>query len=211
MLEPRDICKEYHAGDTVRKALDHVSITFRDNEFTAILGPSGSGKTTLLNIIGGLDRYSSGHLVINGVSTRKYTDRDSDAYRNHTISFIFQGYNLISHQTVLTNVELALTISGISGKERRERAVSALEKAGLKDHLYKKPSQLSGGQMQRVAIARAWSMIRILFQRMSRPVHWIPRPAFRSWIFCCMNWAYGTVIIYSRWFSPLLPETVPMS
>jgi len=155
MLELRNICREYHSGDTVTKALDHVSITFRDNEFTAILGPSGSGKTTLLNIIGGLDRYTSGDLVINGVSTKKYTDRDFDTYRNHTIGFIFQGYNLISHQTVLANVELALTISGISGREKRERAVAALEKVGLKDHLYKKPAQLSGGQMQRVAIARA--------------------------------------------------------
>ena len=155
MLQVVDISKEYRTGTLVQRALDHVSVAFRDSEFVAILGPSGSGKTTLLNIIGGLDRYDSGDLIINNVSTKKYRDRDWDSYRNHTIGFVFQSYNLIPHQTVLANVELALTISGISGAERRERAKEALEKVGLKDHIYKKPNQLSGGQMQRVAIARA--------------------------------------------------------
>ena len=155
MLQLNHIRKEYRTGDLVQKALDDVSLNLRDNEFVAILGPSGSGKTTLLNIIGGLDRYDSGDLVINGVSTRKYTDRDWDSYRNHTIGFVFQSYNLIPHQTVLANVELALTISGISGAERRRRATEALEKVGLGNQLHKHPSEMSGGQMQRVAIARA--------------------------------------------------------
>ncbi|MDO4192507.1 MAG: ATP-binding cassette domain-containing protein [Erysipelotrichaceae bacterium] len=155
MLQIKDICKEYRTGPLVQKALDHVSLNLRDNEFVAILGPSGSGKTTLLNIIGGLDRYDSGDLVINGISTRKYKDRDWDSYRNHTIGFVFQSYNLIAHQTVLSNVELALTIGGISRNERRQRAADALTKVGLGDQLHKKPSQMSGGQMQRVAIARA--------------------------------------------------------
>ena len=137
-----------------KKALDDVSLCLRENEFVAILGPSGSGKTTLLNIIGGLDRYDSGDLVINGISTRKYRDRDWDSYRNHTIGFVFQSYNLIPHQTILANVELALTISGVSKTERRKRACRALEQVGLGDQLHKRPSQLSGGQMQRVAIAR---------------------------------------------------------
>ncbi|MGI6000357.1 MAG: ATP-binding cassette domain-containing protein [Candidatus Merdisoma sp.] len=155
MLQIIDVCKEYRTGGLVQKALDHVSLNLRDNEFVAILGPSGSGKTTLLNIIGGLDRYDSGDLVINGISTKKYKDRDWDSYRNHTIGFVFQSYNLIPHQTVLSNVELALTISGIGKAERRERAVKALEQVGLGNQLHKKPSQMSGGQMQRVAIARA--------------------------------------------------------
>ncbi len=155
MLQVHDISKEYRTGSLVQRALDHVSLALRDNEFVAILGPSGSGKTTLLNIIGGLDRYDSGDLIINNVSTRKYRDRDWDSYRNHTIGFVFQSYNLIPHQTILSNVELALTISGISGAERKERAKEALEKVGLKEHMHKKPNQLSGGQMQRVAIARA--------------------------------------------------------
>ena len=155
MLQIRDICKEYRTGSLVQKALDHVSLNLRDNEFVAILGPSGSGKTTLLNIIGGLDRYDSGDLIINGISTKKYKDRDWDSYRNHTIGFVFQSYNLIPHQTVLANVELALTISGIGKSERRERAVRALERVGLGNQLHKKPNQMSGGQMQRVAIARA--------------------------------------------------------
>ena len=155
MLQIRDICKEYRTGSLVQKALDHVSLNLRDNEFVAILGPSGSGKTTLLNIIGGLDRYDSGDLIINGISTKKYKDRDWDSYRNHTIGFVFQSYNLIPHQTVLANVELALTISGVGKAERRERAVKALEQVGLGSQLHKKPSQMSGGQMQRVAIARA--------------------------------------------------------
>ena len=155
MLQIKQICKQYKTGDLVQNALNNVSLNLRDNEFVAILGPSGSGKTTLLNIIGGLDRYDSGDLIINGISTKKYTDRDWDSYRNHTIGFVFQSYNLIPHQTVLANVELALTISGISGAERRRRATEALEEVGLGNQLHKHPSEMSGGQMQRVAIARA--------------------------------------------------------
>lgn len=155
MLEIKNIRKTYTTGDFTQVALNGVSLNLRDNEFVAILGPSGSGKTTLLNIIGGLDRYEEGDLVINGVSTREYKDRDWDSYRNHTIGFVFQSYNLIPHQTVLANVELALTISGISKKARTKRAKDALEKVGLADHINKRPNQLSGGQMQRVAIARA--------------------------------------------------------
>ena len=155
MLQLKKIRKEYKTGDLVQTALNDVSLNLRDSEFVAILGPSGSGKTTLLNIIGGLDRYDSGDLVINGISTKKYTDRDWDSYRNHTIGFVFQSYNLIPHQTVLANVELALTISGISGAERKRRATEALQKVGLGNQLHKHPSEMSGGQMQRVAIARA--------------------------------------------------------
>lgn len=155
MLQIQHICKEYRTGKLVQKALDDVSLNLRDNEFVAILGPSGSGKTTLLNIIGGLDRYDSGDLIINGISTKKYKDRDWDSYRNHTIGFVFQSYNLIPHQTVLANVELALTISGIGKTERRQRAIKALKEVGLGEQLHKKPNQMSGGQMQRVAIARA--------------------------------------------------------
>ena len=155
MLQIQHICKEYRTGTLVQKALDDVSLNLRDNEFVAILGPSGSGKTTLLNIIGGLDRYDSGDLIINGISTKKYKDRDWDSYRNHTIGFVFQSYNLIPHQTVLANVELALTISGIGKEERKKRAIEALKKVGLGEQLHKRPSQMSGGQMQRVAIARA--------------------------------------------------------
>ncbi len=155
MLQIKDIRKTYITGDLVQTALDGVSLNLRDNEFVAILGPSGSGKTTLLNVIGGLDRYDSGDLVINGISTRKYSDRDWDSYRNHTIGFVFQSYNLIPHQSVLANVELALTISGISRAERRRRAAKALADVGLGNQLHKKPNQMSGGQMQRVAIARA--------------------------------------------------------
>ena len=155
MLQLKKIHKQYKTGDLVQTALDKVSLSLRDCEFVAILGPSGSGKTTLLNIIGGLDRYDSGDLIINGISTKKYTDRDWDSYRNHTIGFVFQSYNLIPHQTVLANVELALTISGISGAERRRRATEALEKVGLGNQLHKHPTEMSGGQMQRVAIARA--------------------------------------------------------
>ena len=155
MLQIKDIHKEYVTGELRQKALDGVSLNLRSNEFVAILGPSGSGKTTLLNIIGGLDRYDSGDLIIGDISTRKYSDRDWDSYRNHTVGFVFQSYNLIPHQSVLSNVELALTISGISASERKERAKKALDEVGLSEHLHKRPNQLSGGQMQRVAIARA--------------------------------------------------------
>lgn len=155
MLELKNIKKTYESHDLKQVALKGVSITFRDKEFVSILGPSGSGKTTLLNIIGGLDEYTSGDLIINGVSTKEYTDRDWDNYRNHSIGFVFQSYNLIGHQSVLRNVELALTLSGVSGKERTERAKKALRQVGLAQHINKRPSQLSGGQMQRVAIARA--------------------------------------------------------
>lgn len=155
MLQIKGISKQYRTGELVQQALNDVSLNLRDNEFVSILGPSGSGKTTLLNVIGGLDRYDTGELVINGISTREYKDRDWDAYRNHTIGFVFQSYNLIPHQTILANVELALTIGGISRNDRRERARKALEEVDLGDQLHKKPNQMSGGQMQRVAIARA--------------------------------------------------------
>ena len=155
MLEIKHISKKYVVGDFKQVALDDVSINFRKSEFASILGPSGSGKTTLLNIIGGLDHYDTGDLIINGISTKKYKDSDWDSYRNHRIGFVFQSYNLISHQSVLANVELALTLSGISKKERVRRAKKALEEVGLSRHIHKKPNQLSGGQMQRVAIARA--------------------------------------------------------
>ena len=155
MLQLRNIRKAYTTGSFTQTALDDVSISFRDSEFVAILGPSGSGKTTLLNIIGGLDHYDTGDLVIDGISTKEYKDRDWDTFRNNRIGFVFQAYNLIPHQTILANVELALTLSGVSRAERRTRALDALRKVGLSDHVDKKPSQLSGGQMQRVAIARA--------------------------------------------------------
>ena len=155
MLSLKNIIKDYPVGDGVVHALKGVDVEFRKNEFVAILGQSGCGKTTLLNIIGGLDRYTSGDLIINGRSTKEFKDRDWDAYRNHSIGFVFQNYNLIPHQTVLSNVELALTLSGVPKSERRKRAVEALEKVGLGDQLKKKPNQMSGGQMQRVAIARA--------------------------------------------------------
>lgn len=155
MLELKKISKIYETENFKQKALNDVSISFRENEFVSILGPSGSGKTTLLNIIGGLDDYTSGDLIINGVSTKKYGDRDWDTYRNHSVGFVFQSYNLIPHQTILSNVELALTLSGVSKAERKKRAKKALKKVGLGDHINKKPNQLSGGQMQRVAIARA--------------------------------------------------------
>ncbi len=155
MLEIKKITKIYNTEELSQKALDSISVSFRENEFVSVLGPSGSGKTTLLNIIGGLDQYDSGDLIINGVSTKKYKDKDWDAYRNHSIGFVFQNYNLISHQSVLKNVELALTISGVSQKERSKRAKEALTRVGLEKHMKKRPNQLSGGQMQRVAIARA--------------------------------------------------------
>ena len=155
MLQIKNISKQYKTGDLIQDALKDVSLNLRDNEFVSILGPSGSGKTTLLNIIGGLDRYDSGDLIINNVSTVEYADRDWDSYRNHTIGFVFQSYNLIPHQTVLANVELALTIGGISKKDRKQRALKALEEVGLREQAHKRPNQMSGGQMQRVAIARA--------------------------------------------------------
>ena len=155
MIEVRELKKEYRTGDFIQKALDGVSVTFRDNEFVAVLGPSGSGKTTLLNILGGLDTADSGEIIINGTSTREYKSADWDTYRNHRIGFVFQSYNLIPHQTVRANVELAMTLTGVGAEERRTRAEEALDKVGLKGHENKKPSQLSGGQMQRVAIARA--------------------------------------------------------
>ena len=155
MIEVRELKKEYRTGDFIQKALDGVSVTFRDNEFVAVLGPSGSGKTTLLNILGGLDTADSGEIIINGTSTREYKSADWDTYRNHRIGFVFQSYNLIPHQTVRANVELAMTLTGVGTEERRTRAEEALDKVGLKGHENKKPSQLSGGQMQRVAIARA--------------------------------------------------------
>ena len=155
MLQLKHICKSYRTGDFVQVALDDVSISFRDNEFVAILGPSGSGKTTLLNVMGGLDHYDSGDMIVDGVSTHKYKDRDWDTFRNNRIGFVFQSYNLIPHQTILQNVELALTLSGVGKAERTRRAKEALASVGLGEHVNKKPSQLSGGQMQRVAIARA--------------------------------------------------------
>ena len=155
MLVLKNIVKDYISGDTTVRALKGIDINFRENEFVAILGPSGCGKTTLLNIIGGLDRYTSGDLFINGKSTKHFSDTDWDTYRNHSIGFVFQSYNLIQHQTVLSNVELALTLSGVSKKERRKRAIEALKKVGLENQIHKKPNQMSGGQMQRVAIARA--------------------------------------------------------
>ena len=158
MLELKEIVKAYQTASLVQVALNKVSVAFRDNEFVAVLGQSGSGKTTMLNVIGGLDRFQAGDLVIDGISTKDYKARDWDAYRNNRIGFVFQAYNLIPHQSVLANVELALTLSGVSRSERRKRALDALERVGLKDHVNKKPSQMSGGQMQRVAIARALAM-----------------------------------------------------
>ena len=155
MLQLKNITKDYLSGDQTVHALKGIDIEFRKSEFVSILGPSGCGKTTLLNIIGGLDRYTSGDLIINGKSTKEFKDRDWDAYRNYSVGFVFQSYNLIPHQTVLANVELALTLSGVGKKERKQKAIKALEDVGLKEQIHKKPNQLSGGQMQRVAIARA--------------------------------------------------------
>ena len=155
MLRLEKITKEYVTGDSKVQALKGITLEFRKNEFVSILGQSGCGKTTLLNIIGGLDKYTTGDLVINGKSTKEFKDRDWDAYRNHSVGFVFQSYNLIPHQTILSNVELALTLSGVSKKERRNRAIDALKQVGLGEQINKRPNQLSGGQMQRVAIARA--------------------------------------------------------
>ena len=155
MLKLENIKKDYKSGDTTVQALKGINIQFRKSEFVSILGQSGCGKTTLLNIIGGLDRYTSGDLIINGKSTKKFKDKEWDAYRNYSVGFVFQSYNLIPHQTILSNVELALTLSGVSRKERKQRAIKALEQVGLGEQIHKKPNQLSGGQMQRVAIARA--------------------------------------------------------
>ena len=155
MIQIKNITKNYLSGENEVHALKNVSINFRNNEFVSILGPSGCGKTTMLNIIGGLDKYTSGDIVINGVSTKEYKDRDWDAYRNHYIGFIFQSYNLIAHLSILENVELALSIAGISKAEKRKRATKALKEVGLENQMKKRPNQLSGGQMQRVAIARA--------------------------------------------------------
>jgi putative ABC transport system permease protein len=155
MLELKDIKKHYHVGDTVTKALDGVSVSFRRQEFVAILGASGSGKTTMLNVTGGLDNYDSGDMIIDGKSTKTFKDSDWDAYRNNSIGFVFQSYNLISHLGIIENVELGMTLSGVDKATKRENAKKALERVGLSDHMNKKPNQLSGGQMQRVAIARA--------------------------------------------------------
>ena len=155
MLQCKNIMKDYVSGDEIVHALKGVSLSFREHEFVSILGQSGCGKTTFLNIIGGLDHYTSGDLIINGKSTKDYSDKDWDTYRNHQVGFVFQSYNLIMHQSVLSNVELALTLTGVNKEERRKRAIEALNKVGLSDHIHKKPTQMSGGQMQRVAIARA--------------------------------------------------------
>ena len=155
MLELKNLKKTYEVGDTITHALNDVSLAFRKQEFVAILGPSGSGKTTLLNVIGGLDQYDSGDMVINGQSTKNFKDLDWDAYRNNSIGFVFQSYNIISHLDVLSNVELGMTLSGVAKEEKREKAKNALIRVGLEEHLHKQPNQLSGGQMQRVAIARA--------------------------------------------------------
>ena len=155
MIQIKNIVKNYLSGENEVHALKDVSINFRNSEFVSILGPSGCGKTTLLNIIGGLDKYTSGDIVINGVSTKQYNDKNWDAYRNHYIGFVFQSYNLISHLNILENVELSLSIAGLNAKEKRKKAIKALKEVGLEDQMRKKPNQLSGGQMQRVAIARA--------------------------------------------------------
>lgn len=155
MLQLKAITKSYKTGDFTQNALHNVSLNFRQNEFVAILGQSGSGKTTMLNIIGGLDRYDNGDLIINGASTKKYKNKDWDAYRNNSVGFIFQSYNLISHISVLQNVEMGMTLSGVSSKERTRRALEVLDRVGLKEHAKKKPNQLSGGQMQRVAIGKS--------------------------------------------------------
>ena len=179
MLQIQDIHKKYVTGDLVQTALDGVSLNFRDSEFVAILGPSGSGKTTLLNVIGGLDRYDSGDLIINGISTKKYSDRDWDSYRNHTIGFVFQSYNLIPHQTVLANVELALTISGISGSERRQRQLMHWRQSGWEISCTSAPARCLAVRCSGSPSPVRWSMTQISFWRTSPPALWTPRPAFR--------------------------------
>ena len=181
MLELKGITKSYTTGDFTQVALDDVSICFRDNEFVAILGPSGSGKTTLLNLVGGLDHYDSGNLIIDGVPTSHYKDRDWDTYRNNRIGFVFQSYNLIPHQSVLANVELALTLAGVSPAERKRLALVALDQVGLKEHAHKRPNQLSGGQMQRVAIARALINDPEILLADEPTARSTPPPACRSW------------------------------
>ncbi|WP_289127880.1 ABC transporter ATP-binding protein, partial [uncultured Clostridium sp.] len=151
MFTLKNIKKSYKTANFIQIALDGVSVNFRKNEFVTILGPSGSGKTTCLNVIGGLDKYDSGDLIINGRSTKEFNDTDWDAYRNNSIGFIFQSYNLINNLDIISNVEMGMTLSGVSQKEKREKALDALERVGLKDHVHKRPNQLSGGQMQRVA------------------------------------------------------------
>ena len=179
MLQIKHICKEYRTGSLVQKALDDVSLNLRDNEFVSILGPSGSGKTTLLNIIGGLDRYDSGDLIINGVSTRKYKDRDWDSYRNHTIGFVFQSYNLIPHQTILANVELALTISGIGKSERRQRAQKALDEVGLGDQVHNGPANSPAARCNGWLSPGPWSTTRTSCWPTNPPEPWTVRPASR--------------------------------
>ena len=183
MLELKQIVKDYQAGDTAVHALKGVSIRFRRHEFVAVLGPSGCGKTTLLNIIGGLDQYTSGDLVIGGRSTKDFSARDWDTYRNHSIGFVFQSYNLIPHQTVLQNVELALTLSGVSKSERRKRAVQALKKVGLGDQLHKKPNQMSADRCSAWRLRGRWSTIRRFCWPTSRPARWTVKRLCRSWSF----------------------------
>ena len=195
MLQLKSISKEYVTGQLRQRALDGVTLSLRDSEFVAVLGPSGSGKTTLLNIIGGLDRYDSGSMIINGISTGRYGDRDWDSYRNHTIGFVFQNYNLISHQSILSNVELSLTIAGVGRSERKARAMRALNDVGLGDQAHKRPNLLSGGQMQRVPSPARWSTIRTYCSPTNRPVRWTARRAFRSWS-CSNRWRKT---IWSSW------------
>ena len=183
MLELAGIKKEYKLKDQSVIALKGIDLVFRRNEFASILGPSGCGKTTLLNIIGGLDRYSEGDLIIDGVSTKQFKDKDWDNYRNHRVGFVFQSYNLIPHQTVLENVELALTLSGIKKKERHARAVEVLNKVGLGDKLRSKPNQLSGGQMQGLPLRVPWLTTQKLFWQTNQPVHWTAKQACKSWNF----------------------------
>lgn len=181
MLQCKNIMKDYISGDEIVHALKGVSLSFREHEFVSILGQSGCGKTTFLNIIGGLDHYTSGDLIINGKSTKDYSDKDWDTYRNHQVGFVFQSYNLIMHQSVLSNVELALTLTGVNKEERRKRAIEALNKVGLSDQINKKPTQMSGGQMQRVAIARAIVNNPDIILADEQPVLWIVQQVCKLW------------------------------